>query len=181
MKWFLLTPLLFLSAFAGEVRSIYSSTGFKVVGVLSSSELEREPEVDHFEHLCPGYGGYELLHRSGDLCSWIDVRFKQQTSDLYAATMGAARGNFAHKANDLVEWRGILEGTTFTPYAIIYRINGQNIERPEQNRLLAGGSGPEARKIACSRHRPRKERRCTCQGTCRFRRSRQIKERSCYR
>ncbi len=127
-------PLLFLTlllsghCLAGKIMSFYSSTEGKVVAVLSDSALEKEPEIDHFEHLCPGYGGYELLHRSGDARSWIDVRFNGKTSDLYAATMEAGRGHFVFKQNDVVEWRGVLEGNVFTPFAIIYRVTAQDPE-----------------------------------------------------
>jgi len=128
MKFFLLTLLLSGHCIAGEITSFYSSTGSKVVAVLSDSALEKEPEIDHFEHLCPGYGGYELLHRSGDARSWIDVRFNGKTSDLYQATMEAGRGHFVFKQNDTVEWRGVLDGDVFTPFAVIYRVTAQDPE-----------------------------------------------------
>jgi hypothetical protein len=60
-----------------------------------------------FEALFAGLGGYQLLHLSGDERSWINVRFGKQTVDLYAATMVAGGGTFPHKANDVVEWRGV--------------------------------------------------------------------------
>ncbi|YCM42211.1 hypothetical protein V2O64_12945 [Verrucomicrobiaceae bacterium 227] len=115
-------------ALAQKGTSFYSTTNAKFVAVISSSALENEPEIDHFEHLCPGYGGYELLHRSGDLRSWIDVRYQGVTSDLFGATMTTAAGSFPYKANDVVEWRGILKESVFTPYALIYRIQAQDPE-----------------------------------------------------
>lgn len=120
--------LLCVPCFAGKIVSFYSSTDPKHVAVLSDSALEKEPGIDHFVHLCPGYGGYELLHRSGDLRSWIDVRFQGKTSDLY----NAGRGHFIHKANHVVEWRGVREGDVFTPFALIYRINAQDLENPDK-------------------------------------------------
>ena len=74
------------------------------------------------------HGFSELLHRSGDARSWIGVRFNGKTSDLYAATMTTGRGHFVFKQNDIVEWRGVLEGDVFTPFAIIYRVTAQNPE-----------------------------------------------------
>lgn len=120
--------LLCVPCFAGKIVSFYSSTDPKHVAVLSDSALEKEPGIDHFVHLCPGYGGYELLHRSGDLRSWIDVRFQGKTSDLY----NAGRGHFIHKADHVVEWRGVREGDVFTPFALIYRINAQDLENPDK-------------------------------------------------
>lgn len=111
-----------------KVTSFYSSTNPKVVAVLSDSALEKEPEIDHFEHLCPGYGGYELLHLGGDLRSWIEVRFQGVTSHLYQDSMKASGGGFPYKANDIVEWRGVLKGKVFTPYALIYRMQAQDLE-----------------------------------------------------
>jgi hypothetical protein len=49
-------------------------------------------------------------------------------SDLYQATMNAGRGHFVFKQNDIVEWRGVLEGNVFTPFAIIYRVTAQDPE-----------------------------------------------------
>jgi hypothetical protein len=81
-----------------------------------------------FEALFAGLGGYQLLHLSGDERSWINVRFGKQTVDLYAATMAAGGGTFPHKANDVVEWRGVEKNGRFTPYAIIYRLKAGNDE-----------------------------------------------------
>jgi hypothetical protein len=134
MKRLLLLSLLFANTgFAQKSTSVYTSTAMKDVKVLSSSELEKEPEIDHFEHLCKGEGGYELLHRSGDARSWIDVRFKGITSDLYSATMQSGRGMFVAKQNDVVEWRGFMKGDVFTPYAIIYRVMAQDPENPDKS------------------------------------------------
>lgn len=133
MKSLTILFLLCVPCLAGKIVSFYSSTDPKHVAVLSDSALEKEPEIDHFEHLCPGYGGYELLHRSGDLRSWIDVRFQGKTSDLYGDVMNAGRGHFVHKANHVVEWRGVREGDVFTPFALIYRVNAQDPENPDKS------------------------------------------------
>lgn len=135
MKSLLLLPLLLSGhCLAGEISSFYSSTAAKTVAVLADSALEKDAEIDHFTHLCPGYGGYELFHRSGDARSWIDVRFTGgKTSDLYQPTMQAGRGHFVFKQNDIVEWRGVLEGEVFTPFAIIYRVSAQDPENPEKS------------------------------------------------
>lgn len=128
MKHLILSLLFAGSCLAQKATSVYTSTALKDVKVLSSSELEKEPEIDHFEHLCKGTGGYELLHRSGDARSWTDVRFGETTSDLYQATMQAGRGLFVCKQNDVVEWRGTTKDGVFTPYAIIYRVIAQDPE-----------------------------------------------------
>ena len=94
-------------------------------------------EDEGFRALFPGLGGYELEHLGGDLRSWINVRFGKQTIDLYAATMDAAGGTFPHKANDIVEWRGVEKQGRFTPHAIIYRIASSNDEtRKTRTRLI---------------------------------------------
>ena len=38
--------------------------------------------------------------------------------------LGAGIGFFPHKANDVVEWRGIEQNGKFVPYAVIYRLVG---------------------------------------------------------
>lgn len=127
-RLFIIVLLIVGNLSAQKPASFYSTTQKKFTAVLSDSALEAEPEIDHFEHLCPGYGGYELLHRSGDIRSWIDVRFGRITSDLYGETMSAAAGMFPIKENDVVEWRGMLKDRIFTPYAIIYRMTAQDPE-----------------------------------------------------
>jgi len=123
MKRLLLLSLLLTgTCFAQKATSVYTSTAMKDVKILSSSEL-----------LCKGEGGYELLHRIGDIRSWIDVRFKGTTSDLYSATMQSGRGMFVAKQNDVVEWRGTMKDDVFTPYAIIYRVLAQNRDNPDKN------------------------------------------------
>ena len=90
-----------------------------------------------FESLYPGFGGYKLEFLNGDERSWIDVRCKGESSDLYSATMEAGGGTFPHKANDVVEWRGVERGGKFVPYAIIYRIEAGNDEtRKTHTRLV---------------------------------------------
>lgn len=111
---------------AGEVKSFYSTTASKFVALVESSEFEKEPEIDHFREICPGYGGYELISEGGDARSWLNVRFGNTTSDLWGDTMQAARGMFPYKANEVVEWRGVVEGNEFKPYAIVYRVNASN-------------------------------------------------------
>lgn len=81
-----------------------------------------------FHGLFPGYGGYKLDFIGGDERSWINVKFGKQTVNLYSATMDAGGGTFPHKANDVVEWRGVEKNGRFTPYAIIYRIKAGNDE-----------------------------------------------------
>ncbi|MBK1834712.1 hypothetical protein [Roseibacillus ishigakijimensis] len=133
MKILLISWLAAGSLWAQKATSFYSTTEVKSVAVLSSSRWEKEPEIDHFVHLCPGYGGYELLHRSGDSRSWLDVRFGGVTSELADETMQQAQGAFPFKENDVVEWRGYVTDDMFTPYAIIYRLTVQDLEDPGKN------------------------------------------------
>jgi hypothetical protein len=110
---------------AGErVVSKFTSTA-REKGIYFKEEGEG---TGGFEALFAGLGGYQLLHLSGDERSWINVRFGRQTVDLYAATMAAGGGTFPHKANDVVEWRGVEKNGRFTPYAIIYRLKAGNDE-----------------------------------------------------
>ncbi len=104
------------------VQSFYSTTAAEFSALVESSEFEKEPEIDHFCYIAPGYGGYEVLYEGGDARSWINVRHKGVESDLYVETMRHARGMFPAKANDVVEWRGRVKDGNFSPYAIIYRI-----------------------------------------------------------
>jgi hypothetical protein len=81
-----------------------------------------------FEAVFAGLGVYKLVHLSGDERSWINIRYGKEMADLYSATMEAGGGTFPHKANDVVEWRGVEDKGRFVPYAIIYRIAAGNDE-----------------------------------------------------
>jgi hypothetical protein len=94
---------------------------------LSFKDYSKIPEGG-FEALFAGLGGYQLEHLSGDERSWINIRFGKKTVDLYSATMAAGGGTFPHKANDVVEWRGIEKNGKFVPHAIIYRLAAGNDE-----------------------------------------------------
>lgn len=119
-----MTPL----ALAGErMESRYTSTARpKAISFKVFDDVEGMSEG--FEGVFAGFGGYQLVHSAGDERSWINLRSRGKTTDLYAATMKEGPGSFPRKANDVVEWRGVVDGKRFTPCAIIYRLEGNNDE-----------------------------------------------------
>jgi hypothetical protein len=119
---------------AEQIVSKYTSTARK-----KSLSFKDHSKVEEggFEALFPGHGGYQLVHLAGDERSWINIRFGKKTVDLYSATMETGGGTFPHKANDVVEWRGVEKDGRFTPYAIIYRLAAGNDEtRKIHTRLI---------------------------------------------
>ena len=110
---------------AEQIVSKYTSTARK--NALRYQDHSHVPEGG-FEALFAGLGGYQLVHLAGDERSWINVRFGKQTVDLYEPTMRAGGGTFPHKANDVVEWRGVEKNGHFVPHAIIYRLAAGNDE-----------------------------------------------------
>jgi len=108
-----------------RVDSRYTSTAR--AKALSFKDESNIPEGG-FEAVFAGLGGYQLVHLSGDERSWINIKFGKQTVDLYSATMNAGGGTFPHKANDVVEWRGVEKNGRFVPHAIIYRLAAGNDE-----------------------------------------------------
>jgi hypothetical protein len=117
-----------------RIVSKYSSTArAKSISFQETGE-EGDPG---FHGLFPGFAGYQLEFLGGDERSWINIKFGKKTVNLYLATMQAAEGTFPHKANDVVEWRGVEKNGRFTPYAIIYRIEAGNDEtRKTHTRLI---------------------------------------------
>ena len=109
---------------AGELAPVseFTTTDAKKVKVLEDSAREKNPPIDHFKHLCPGLGGYQVIHEGMDLRSWINLVYDGKTTDLKVATWHACPGQFPAKANDTVEWRGFRKGDKFAPFAIIYRM-----------------------------------------------------------
>jgi hypothetical protein len=117
-----------------RVDSRYTSTAR--AKALSFKDESKIPEGG-FEAVFAGLDGYKLVHLAGDERSWINIRFGKETVDLYSATMEAGGGTFPHKANDVVEWRGIEKNGRFAPYAIIYRLAAGNDEtRKIHTRLI---------------------------------------------
>jgi len=129
-----LTSITLRAGPAERITSKYTSTArSKAVSFKDESNI---PEGG-FEAVFAGFGGYQLVHLAGDERSWINIRFGKTTADLYVATMEAGGGTFPHKANDVVEWRGVEEKGRFVPYAIIYRIAAGNDEtRKIHTRLI---------------------------------------------
>ena len=129
--WICLAP-----AQAQEERIVSKYTSTARAKSLSYHESDAE-DSEGFRALFPGFGGYQLEHLGGDLRSWINVRFGGKTIDLYAETMERGGGSFPHKANDVVEWRGVEKQGRFTPFALIYRIAASNEETQRtKTRLL---------------------------------------------
>ncbi len=116
---------LLAGASAAEPKPVskYTTTDPKKVKILEDSAREKKAEVDFFKHLCPGLGGYKVIHEGFDLRSWINLQFGGKTTDLRRDTVTACEpGHFPAKANDVVEWRGIQKGGSFAPYAILFRM-----------------------------------------------------------
>jgi hypothetical protein len=117
-----------------RVDSRYTSTAR--AKALSFKDESNIPEGG-FEAVFAGLGGYKLVHLAGDERSWINIRFGKKTVDLYSATMEAGGGTFPHKANDVVEWRGVEKNGRFVPHAIIYRLAaGSDETRKIHTRLI---------------------------------------------
>ena len=111
------------SAAEPKPTSQFTTTDPKKFKVLEDSARQKNPECDYFTHLCPGLGGYKVLHEGDDARSWINLQFGGKTTDLRQDTFTACRpGHMPSKANNVVEWRGVQKGKSFVPYAIIYRM-----------------------------------------------------------
>jgi hypothetical protein len=133
----LITALLVSSGagFAGErVVSKYTSTAeAKAIRF----ERDKDDPVGSFRGVFRGFEGYDLEHVGGDERSWINIRHGGKVVALYEATMEHGGGTFPHKANDVVEWRGVEKDGRFLPYAIIYRLKAGNDQtRKWRTRLI---------------------------------------------
>ena len=121
---------------AEEERVVSKYTSTARAKSLSYHESNDE-DSEGFRGLFPGFGDYKLEHLGGDLRSWMNIRFRNETVDLYVPTMKVGGGTFPHKANDVVEWRGVERQGHFTPYALIYRIASSNDDtRRTKTRLI---------------------------------------------
>jgi hypothetical protein len=140
MKDFVVLLALLVAAFGGflaadeRIVSRYTSTAREKAVYFE----ENKGQVGTgFQGLFRGFAGYDLLHLMGDERSWINIRYRGKTVDLYAGTMALGPGTFPHKANDVVEWRGIEKGQQFNPYAMIYRLEAfDEFRRRHPSRLI---------------------------------------------
>ncbi len=142
---------------AEPAASEFTSTSPAKSKILEDSSREKDPEIDHFTHLCPGMGAYQILHMGGDSRSWISLKVNGKILDLYSQTMSACPGHFPNKANDVLQWRGVREGGKFKPYAIIYRMTSTTDEekgRTEETLVIIKLDGEKSKLIA---HVPGKE------------------------
>ena len=80
-------------ASAQEPTSEFTTTDPAKVKVMEHFTREKDGVMDSFRHLCPGLGGYQVIHEGGDDRSWINLRFGGKLTDLYAATMAACPGH----------------------------------------------------------------------------------------
>jgi len=123
-----------VSASEPKPESEFTTTDPKKVKILEDSSRAKDPEIDYFTHLCPGLGGYQVVHEGGDSRSWINLIYDGQKTDLMNDTLSACPGQFPAKANNVVQWRGFRQGGAFVPYAIIYRMMS-NADDAKQTRL----------------------------------------------
>ena len=143
-----LLVLVSASAVAGENPiSKFTSTAKK-----DAVKFHREKDdPSDFAGLFRGFGGYDLEFLGGDERSWINIRFGKSAVDLRDATMdlGAGIEFFPHKANDVVEWRGLEKNGKFVPYAVIYRIVGltENGKRDKTRLVVIMLNGASSRII----------------------------------
>jgi hypothetical protein len=133
MKVRLLAALLFCVAaplHAGDrVVSAFSSLNAKHAVGLTDSSTDKDAEIDSFSNICPGYAGMELIHEGGDLRSWLKVRKGKTVSTLDGLAQVLPKEftwEFPAVSGELVEWRGVLKGDVFHPYAIIFRVTGSD-------------------------------------------------------
>lgn len=106
------------------------------------SELIEEGE-DYFKLRCKGFAGYELIFEGADGRSWINVVYDSEQTDLMGPIFNACRGEFPHKANDVVQWRGYKEDGIFVPYALIFRMKSSVDGEPQETLVVIklAGSG----------------------------------------
>jgi hypothetical protein len=125
----MIRPILVFLAIATSVAIAGDKAVSKFTSTAEKSAVRFHREKDDpsdFRGFYRGFGGYDLEFLGGDERSWINIKFGKATFDLRDATMdlGVGIGFFPHKANDVVEWRGIEKDGRFFPYALIYRIVG---------------------------------------------------------
>ena len=153
----LLASLLFglvalASAQAPTAGFVYTQVGLDLCAVTESSEFEEVPPIDYFTSECPGFAGYRVFFRGGDLRTWLELEKGGVRSRFSEGRLGEhSPGSFPYLTGAPLEWRYRIEERsevrTVVPYAVIYRVAGQDWEdhtRENQHLLVLRLSGVEA-------------------------------------
>jgi hypothetical protein len=135
MNKLLITACLVLTtsglAQAAKMTSTYTSIEQKDCKVISSSELETEPEIDHLDMECPGAGGYQVAVSGGDIrypLFLISNNLRIQLTNYYS---------FHQVASNKIEWRGIKSTNGKVNYkTLIYRMGVADQNGVDHSELL---------------------------------------------
>ena len=122
-----LTLLSGASARAETITSDYTPLTGPGCTVTASSETDPNAEIDYFDSECSGRAGYRVFHNGGDLRSWLE--FKVGTAANFRVQGGIKTSlpiTFAYVAGSKLEWRSTVSGGKTEPFAIIYRVAGQD-------------------------------------------------------
>jgi hypothetical protein len=93
---------------------------FKFTTLDDCPVLKSNPdEAGYFESECKGEGGYKLRVIESDLRQTVSVIAPDGTST--GLDLSAVSGGGFSELGDTVEWRGVTEGGSFTPDALILR------------------------------------------------------------
>jgi hypothetical protein len=146
----LLSSLSLSSAKATErITSFYTPLSGEGCILSASSEWDEDAEIDYFKSECVARPMFRVFHNGGDLRSWIEIQFNEQpVVSLFGDIMDNAPGSFAHVSGTKLEWRTLVNGANETPFALIFRVAGQdesdedpNSFRDIENLLIAKVAG----------------------------------------
>ncbi|WP_394824185.1 hypothetical protein [Pendulispora albinea] len=89
------------------------------------TKLEEGPAYVKFD--CGGLAGYRIITEDADLRANVQVATATKEMDLNVWSGKIGNGGFT-SLGDTVDWRGVVNGTTFTPFAITFRVTSQNVQ-----------------------------------------------------
>lgn len=121
MKYLL--SLLFSFTATANVNSIYTSIAKKDCVAISSSQLEKEPEIDHYHGECPAIGGYRVFVSGGDLR--YDIKLNYHDSVIILPQISS----FHEPASTKIEWRYERHKDKIRYSALIYRISSHVVNQ----------------------------------------------------
>ncbi len=110
------------------------------------SKLLEEGE-DSFRYRCPGVAGYAVIHEGAHGRGWINLEYDGEQTDLMNDILNACRGEFPTKANDVVQWRGVMQDGVFVPYACIFRMASQQEGRRVEDLVVLQLAGAGSRVV----------------------------------
>ncbi|WP_394832545.1 hypothetical protein LVJ94_39185 [Pendulispora rubella] len=111
----------------GEAQSAVLAVDSKFTSIKPESCTKIDEGPAYAKYDCGGLAGYRLLTEDDDLRANVRVGRGSAEMDLNVWSGKIGGGAFTF-LGDTVDWRGVVNGAAFDPFAITFRVTSQNVQ-----------------------------------------------------